>query len=626
MNFLFLLLSLFFPLSYGSLNIETEDLNKDVTSKVQVLLNNEKKVEDIFELPFKGNGLKEIKIGYQNGQSVFRFRLKAGQSSEKLVLVFNHNLAGSIQVFKKQGKKIAFVGVTGSLVPYYKRLVPGMSVAIPLSFDREQSVEYVLLRDSVHRFDAKVTVMSETDFKQKEANKRGVYFFYFGGFVCLMIYSFFLFLATKEQNYLLYFLFCFFIHLDVISIIGFADFLTKGLGITISQHLIRYSCLASIFAFIFGIKYTQSYHHDYFLVKFLKFLVICCVALFCISIDPWSYFFGRAYLGYIIDVIILSGCTSLIILAIKRSIDGVVEAKFYLFSWFFMFGGVFLYMGHYFGVFTRNAITAHGLMFGNLGEMLIVSFGLAYKINVLDKEKREALLKARGQLLYKRMVRAIIHDLSNPLLLIKHYVKFKVNNPVEFKLKEEKAWEKISLGVSKITEIIEFNKRHESLLNDQKEEFSLERVNLYEVIEEVISIFEERFLEKELRLHNNIDKDTYVLAERTTLIYDVISNIFSNSLKFCEKKGNLWISCEDRMDNILITFQDDGLGMTRDQLQRFNQNGEVNSEKGLQGEEGSGFGLFLIKSYMELYGGTINIYSDNEGGRSGLAIYLKFLK
>lgn len=583
-------------------------------------------IAEISDLPFSPSAKEEIKIGYKNTRSVLRFKIAPGNPKENLLLVLSHNLAGEIQVFKKGAKGLRIVGKTGFYVPYNQRIFPGMNVAIPLEYDPLTETEYILLRESVHRFDAKATVTTEESFLQKEANKRGAYFFYLGGFICLMLYSFFLYIATREENYLYYFLFCFFIHLDVISVIGFVDYLVKDLDMTLSQHLIRYSSLASAFAYIFGLKYTQAFQLKNPLVRFLKFLIILSFILFFISIDPWSYLFGRAYLGYLIDIIIVVGCSCIILLAIVRSFQGIIEAKFYLFSWFFMFGGVFLYMGHYFGIFSRNLLTSHGLMIGNLGEMLIVSFGLAYKINVLDKEKNEALLKAKGKRFYKRMVRALIHDLSNPLMLINHYLKIKVQEPEKFKKIELKGWEKISFGISKIEEIIEFNKRHEALINENREDMVLEKINLEHAVSEVIQMFEERYQEKGVWIHKRVDEDIFAQAERTTLIYDVFSNIFSNSLKFCDRNGNLWITSEEKVDSVVITFKDDGRGMSKEKIQEFNEEGIVQSDLGSQGEEGSGFGLYLIRSYMELYGGGISLYSGEDVGNEGLVIYLTFKK
>ncbi|WP_082023888.1 ATP-binding protein [Clostridium polynesiense] len=89
----------------------------------------------------------------------------------------------------------------------------------------------------------------------------------------------------------------------------------------------------------------------------------------------------------------------------------------------------------------------------------------------------------------------------------------------------------------------------------------------------------------------------------------IVLNLLSNAIKFTPKGGTIEVSIKNLKENIRIIVKDTGIGIPKDKLEvifdRFMQVDKSLSRK----TEGSGIGLSLVKSLVELHGGSIRAES-----------------
>ena len=98
----------------------------------------------------------------------------------------------------------------------------------------------------------------------------------------------------------------------------------------------------------------------------------------------------------------------------------------------------------------------------------------------------------------------------------------------------------------------------------------------------------------------------------------VISNLISNSIYAMPTGGTLSISVEDVAspdDGILLTIQDDGVGIAADDLPRV-----FDAFFSTRSVVGTGIGLFVAKQFVEGHGGRIEIKSSNDAEHHGTAV------
>lgn len=105
----------------------------------------------------------------------------------------------------------------------------------------------------------------------------------------------------------------------------------------------------------------------------------------------------------------------------------------------------------------------------------------------------------------------------------------------------------------------------------------------------------------------------YVLADRVRL-KQVIINLLSNAIKYNHQSGHVYIDYQASNDNqVQISIRDTGIGIPKNQLanlfQPFNRLGAEKSSI-----EGTGIGLVITKTLVELMHGTISVESKLESG------------
>lgn len=101
----------------------------------------------------------------------------------------------------------------------------------------------------------------------------------------------------------------------------------------------------------------------------------------------------------------------------------------------------------------------------------------------------------------------------------------------------------------------------------------------------------------------------------------IILNLISNAFKYSHSKGRIYVNLIDEGSNLVIKVKDEGDGIPKDKLNViFERFGQANRSLSRQCE-GTGIGLYLVKSFTEMHGGKISVTSI-EGKGSEFSILL----
>lgn len=222
----------------------------------------------------------------------------------------------------------------------------------------------------------------------------------------------------------------------------------------------------------------------------------------------------------------------------------------------------------------------------------------------------------------KGMLRIIEHDLANPLTVNMAYIGLLAK-----KYPNDQAIHKCLRSTDKMGKILQ-SVRELDLIESGKKELELKEVDLKEVFDQAIDIIENKLNNKEIELvyEGDWERNLKILAHQDLLSYQVIGNLLTNAIKFSDAKSKVTITCLDKEKYVEVSIMDQGIGIP-EELQKliFNPYAQTN-RKGTAGELGSGFGLPIVKSSLELMQAQISLESSVLPGQSFTKFIIHFVK
>jgi signal transduction histidine kinase len=133
--------------------------------------------------------------------------------------------------------------------------------------------------------------------------------------------------------------------------------------------------------------------------------------------------------------------------------------------------------------------------------------------------------------------------------------------------------------------------------------------DIVKVIEDITQSVAEYIKGKDIEVIFDTDVEERIIGCDADKIERVILNLLSNAIKFTKPGGRIEINIHDLLDNIKITVRDTGSGIPKDKINsifdRFIQVDKSLSRR----SEGTGIGLALVKSLVEMHEGNISVTS-----------------
>jgi signal transduction histidine kinase len=222
-------------------------------------------------------------------------------------------------------------------------------------------------------------------------------------------------------------------------------------------------------------------------------------------------------------------------------------------------------------------------------------------------EKTQALTKTAET--KATLLRVLCHDLSNPLVLITGLLELFANNRISEDKKLSK-YKTLSRAAQLMADILS-NVREMEAVDSGKRNISITPVNLERMFDDLNLIFRDRLHEKQisLEIENELPDGIGVLADPVSLSNHVFNNLVSNALKFSFPGSKVHIVARAEDDLVHVSITDTGVGMSEDIAQAIFDPTRQTTRLGTAGEKGTGFGMPIVKSFVEKYGGRIQVES-----------------
>ncbi len=230
------------------------------------------------------------------------------------------------------------------------------------------------------------------------------------------------------------------------------------------------------------------------------------------------------------------------------------------------------------------------------------------KVKNYSRDLEEIVQKRTAKLMslqeeQRQMMLEIAHGLQTPLTIIKGELSI-----LEEQVKDKERVKILEKEIDRTSKFIYDMLRLAKLETDK--DFKKEKINLSELIKELIESFEIITQEKNIKIISSIASKITILGVKSEL-EELITNLVSNSVKymFDERVKKIIIKLIRKNDKIEISIEDTGIGISQQNLTHlFTRFYRVKDTKGAT-KRGTGLGLAICKRIAERHKGTIKAES-----------------
>jgi len=211
-----------------------------------------------------------------------------------------------------------------------------------------------------------------------------------------------------------------------------------------------------------------------------------------------------------------------------------------------------------------------------------------------------------------RLISIISHDIITPLKFLnvagKNLLEKKNIMPEE--LKDETIQE--ITNTSKELQLLSTNILNWIKYQNENRRLAKEEFNMHDMVKQIFSILNSMAHQKKLNLVNQVNPEinvTQYFEPLKILIY----NLITNAIHFSEK-GNIIIDTILTNDKIIVTVQDEGTGMTPEQVKNIMADQFIISSANVDNKKGNGLGYLIIKDLLKMTNAKLSIESEKGKG------------
>lgn len=212
------------------------------------------------------------------------------------------------------------------------------------------------------------------------------------------------------------------------------------------------------------------------------------------------------------------------------------------------------------------------------------------------------------------------HQLRAPVTVIKGYTSMLVDEGAGKNERWKEYLQQMQTAVDKLNDLVS------ALLNASRLELGTLAINpepayLPDIADGIIESMLPQIKEKKLTLEKNYAKDVPSLNIDIKLMQAIFQNLLSNAIKYTPEGGKISVGVEKKEHDLLIKVGDSGYGIPKSEQSKVFSKFFRATNTAEQVPEGTGLGLYIVKSAVEQGGGKIWFESEENKGTS---FYISF--
>ena len=276
------------------------------------------------------------------------------------------------------------VNRSGEVYPFSARPVKNHNFLYELSVDSGSTEYYYFRIKSSEKLELPVFLGKKGQVIQSDLTKNILFGIFFGIIIVMFFYNLFIYFTVRDPIYLYYVIYILVVGLIQGTIEGYTfQYLWPDSSFMATRAFYFFTALVNIT----GLEFVRRFLNTKISIPKLDKLSYVLYAIYVIAIL-------LAIAGsYNISYQILQGFAGLVSLymlsvSIIMARRGYRPAKFFIIAWIPLIVGIIIYVLKDVGVLEYNIVTNYSITIGSALEVILLSFALADKINILQAEKR----------------------------------------------------------------------------------------------------------------------------------------------------------------------------------------------------------------------------------------------
>jgi len=332
-------------------------------------------------------------LGITHSAYWLKITLKNETELNHLIMKISNANLDSITFFDSSTKAMRAI-TSGACLPFMQRAYQSTDYLFRVSIAPHTQKEIFLRVSSRGALLLPLSAGTESKILDTDKYKDIFWGMYIGLMLAMLLYNFFVYLTTKDKSYLFYITYVLAVIITQTALSGYAFQLLWPHNSWLAENCIF---LTPPIAGLTGLEFMRHFLRTKLYLPKADKAYITFYILYILGV---IFCFASKYMIGLNLIDMSAGLVSIymLVIAIIISRKGYRPANFFVIAWIVFLVGVFIFVFKNFNLLPYNNFTIFTMPAGSAMEVLLLSFALADRINILKKEKEASQAEALSAL------------------------------------------------------------------------------------------------------------------------------------------------------------------------------------------------------------------------------------